>query len=326
MSTQVEALLRKQLSQRRQKLQAAMDRTEDSAYLRGLLEEVDAALERMNEGSYGLCETCHDPIENDRLFADPLLRFCLDHLSPSQQRALEQDLELAGRIQRGLLPSREMHATGWQVAYHYQGAGPVSGDYCDLVNGQEGSFHFLLGDVSGKGVAASLLMTHLHALFRSLIASSVPLDSLVEQASRVFCESTLPTHFATLVCGLAGGSGQIEICIAGHLPPLLLRGDTVERIDGAGLPLGLFYNEQFNSQKLHLQKGDSLVLYTDGISETLDHEGNEYGIERLMSMAREFRERPPDELIRKLLTDVSRFRSDTPATDDASLMVIRRSE
>lgn len=326
MSTQVETLLKKQLSQRRQRLQAAAERTEESAYLTGLLAEVDAALERMDNGSFGLCETCHEPIENDRLCADPLLRSCLDHLSPAQQRALERDLELAGHIQRGLLPKPEVRGDDWRVAYQYQPAGPVGGDYCDLVNGPQGSFHFLLGDVSGKGVAASLLMTHLHALFRSLISSGVPLNSLLEQASRVFCESTLPTHFATLVCGLATASGQIEICNAGHLPPLLVRGDNVERIDSAGLPLGLFCNVEFNSQKLSLQKGDSLVLYTDGISETLDQAGNEYGIERLMSRAREFRELPPDILIQKLWTDVSSFRTGGPVTDDASIMVIRRSQ
>lgn len=326
MSTQVESLLRKELSQRRQKLQAAIQRAEETAYLNDLLAEVDMALERMDKGSYGLCETCHDPIETDRLCADPLLRFCLDHLSPSQQRALEQDLELARQIQRGLLPNLEAHAAGWQVAYHYEAAGPVSGDYCDLVNGQEGSFHFLLGDVSGKGVAASLLMTHLHALFRSLITSGVPLQTLVAQASRVFCESTLPTHFATLVCGLATPSGQIEICNAGHLPPLLVRADTVERIDGAGLPIGLFCNEQFTSQKLQLKKGDALLLYTDGISEALDTAGNEYGIERLISKAGELRQLPPEILIRKLLADVSHFRSNSRTTDDASLMVIRKSD
>lgn len=326
MSTQVETMLRKQLSDRRHKLQAAASNVEAAEHLSRLLAEVDAALERANNGTYGLCEVCHEPIEADRLCADPLLRFCLDHLSPAQQRALEHDLELASRIQTGLLPQPDLRVRGWQVAYHYQAAGPVSGDYCDLVNGKDENLYFLLGDVSGKGVAASLLMSHLHGLFRTLISTALPLRQILEQASRVFCESTLLTHFATLVCGIASASGHIEIGNAGHLPPLRVQGDTVARIDGTSLPLGLFCDEQFTSQELEMERGDSLILYTDGVSEALDASGNEYGIERLMARVREFRELAPSDLIRSLLADLRDLQSGRGAVDDASLMVIRRTE
>src|SRR5438876_894777 len=80
----------------------------------------------------------------------------------------------------------------------------------------------LLGDVSGKGVAASMLMAHLQAMFRTLVSTKLPLDQIPERASRVFCESTLPTHYATLVCGKASPNGELEISNAGHLPPLLV--------------------------------------------------------------------------------------------------------
>lgn len=325
MSTEVDILLRTQLADRREKLQAALGQAPETEYITDLLAEVDAALERIDQGSYGLCEACHDPIETERLCADPLLRFCLDHLSAPQQRALEQDLELAGRIQRGLLPKLGLQNSGWQMSYRYEAAGPVSGDYCDLLNGPDGNFYFLIGDVSGKGVAASLLMTHLHAIFRILISTGPPLHSLLEQASRVFCESTLPTQYTTLVCGLASPSGRIEISNAGHPPPLLVRGNTVEKIDGNGLPLGLFSNQQFSSHNVHLDRGDSLVLYTDGISEASDPSGDEYGIERLEAQTREFRELTPEALVQKLVTDVRNFRADLPPADDAAVMVIHRS-
>ena len=110
-------------------------------------------------------------------------------------------------------------------------AGPVSGDYCDLVPGSPGHFHFLLGDVSGKGVAAAMLMSHLSAMLRTLITLDLPLSQLMERASRVFCESTLPTHYATLICGRASSSGEIEICNAGHPPPLVVQADGIVRLD-----------------------------------------------------------------------------------------------
>ena len=135
----------------------------------------NAALARMDEGTFGTCETCHDSVEKERLLSDPLIRFCLDHLTHEEQRALESDLELAARIQKGLLPPPEMSAAGWQVRYHYEPLGPVSGDYCDVLESDSGLL-FLFGDVSGKGVAASMLMSHLHATFRSLarVQSKLP--------------------------------------------------------------------------------------------------------------------------------------------------------
>src|SRR5687768_12730619 len=108
------------LLDRRQKLETAAATLGRAGEVTRLLDEVDAALGRMNAGIFGLCEACHDPIEPDRLLADPLTQFCLDHLTPLEQRALEHDLDLASRIQRGLLPRTDVCLDGWEVAYHYQ--------------------------------------------------------------------------------------------------------------------------------------------------------------------------------------------------------------
>jgi sigma-B regulation protein RsbU (phosphoserine phosphatase) len=180
--------LNQRLLDRRQRLQTAISEFKETTHLVRLLEEVDSALQRMDKGSYGLCEVCHEPIEEERLMADPLMRNCLDHLTSDQQRALEQDLDLASRIQTQLLPHKSLRFDGWEAYYHYEPAGPVSGDYCDLVSSEteRGDIFFLLGDVSGKGVAASILMAHLHAMFRSLIAVGLSANQLVERANRIF--------------------------------------------------------------------------------------------------------------------------------------------
>jgi sigma-B regulation protein RsbU (phosphoserine phosphatase) len=115
-----EAFLRDQLLDRRQRLETALVSSRGSESLLQLLDEVDSALERMKAGTYGICETCHDTIEEDRLITDPLIRYCLDHLTPSQRRALEQDLELASQLQRGLLPNQNPAFAGWEVCSHYQ--------------------------------------------------------------------------------------------------------------------------------------------------------------------------------------------------------------
>src|SRR4029077_1820554 len=133
MITAEQTYLRTELEQRRERLRAALHSPAADASLSQLLTAVDTALSRIDQGTFGLCETCHSPVEAERLLADPLVRFCLDHLTSAEQRALESDLSLAARIQRGLLPKPGLAPAGWNIRYHYQPAGMVSGDYCDVL-------------------------------------------------------------------------------------------------------------------------------------------------------------------------------------------------
>jgi sigma-B regulation protein RsbU (phosphoserine phosphatase) len=325
METVVDSILRTQLLDRRQKLETAVIKSRD-AHLMRLLQEVDSALARMDQGSYGLCEVCHDPIEAERLMADPLVCACLDHLNSDERRALERDLELASHIQRGLLPRPELRFDGWEITYHYEPVGLVSGDYCDVVQPETegGDFFFLLGDVSGKGVAASMLMSHLHAIFRSLLAMGLPVNQLVEHANRIFCESTMSAQYATLVCGRAGRSGEVEVCNAGHCPPLLVHGGEVTNLEATGLPIGLFSSGLYSVKRVHLAPGDSLLLYTDGLSEAQDLSRAEYGAERLSRLVKERHAHAPPAMIRACLEDMAAFRSGAPKTDDLTIMMIRR--
>ncbi len=326
MATGENLILRQQLVDRRQRLEQAISSGVMDLQARKLIGEVDAALARMEAGTFGLCEVCHEPIEAGRLLSDPLARLCLDHLTPPQQRALESDLELAAKIQAELLPPSPFLCGGWEAAYHYQPAGIVSGDYCDLIPAESGDLYFILGDVTGKGVAASMLMAHLQAMFRALIPMGLPLPDLIEHASRVFCQSTLPTYFATLVCGKAGDSGEVEICNAGHPPPLVISGGGVAQVDATGLPLGAFCDEQFSTSRIHVEPGKAILLYTDGLSEARDGAGRMYGSERIHELALGRRgNNLPDDLIASYLKDLAAFREDVPAGDDLTILVVRRS-
>jgi phosphoserine phosphatase RsbU/P len=155
MATTTESYLHSQLAERRKRLAVAIAAGTPDGAVAGLLSEVDAALERVRDGSFGICEECHDPVEQERLLADPLVRFCIDHLNERQRRRLEQDLELASTVQRALLPPHDIRADGWQTHYSYEPTGVVSGDYCDVIPGDgagEGASDVFLslGDVSGQ--------------------------------------------------------------------------------------------------------------------------------------------------------------------------------
>jgi sigma-B regulation protein RsbU (phosphoserine phosphatase) len=323
MANQIETNLRHELRNRQQRLVEAIVDFGETNQLRRLLSDVDIALANLDHGTYGLCETCHDPIEQERLIADPLIRFCLDHLTAIEQEALQRDLDLAARIQTGLLPKPELFFRSWQIARYYQAAGPVSGDYCDLVAVEDGSVYFMLGDVSGKGVAAAMLMTQLHAMLRALIPLGLSLKEMVARASRLFCESSLPTHYATLVCGKASDSGEVEICNAGHLPILWVRNGDLGLVEATGLPIGVFSNQEYSARQLRMAPGDLLFLYTDGLSEAHNRAGDEYGLERLSRLAGNSQSLMPQMLINACLEDLMAFQGEAPKTDDLTMMAIR---
>jgi len=325
MITAEQTYLRTELEKRRERLHAALHSPAADPSLSQLLAAVDDALRRFDQGTFGLCETCQDSVEPERLLADPLVRFCLDHLTSAEQRALESDLSLAARIQHALLPNRGLEPEGWDVRFHYQPAGMVSGDYCDLVE-TNGGLLFMLGDVSGKGVAASMLMSHLHATFRSLAEAGHPLDRMVEDANRIFCESTLAGQFATLVVGRAIQEGSVEFVSAGHLPLLHIHVHGVAPKDSTGVPLGMFCNARFPVHRLTLAKGDTVFLYTDGLTEARNRAGQEYGLHRIHALAARHVGEAPDGLISACLEDLESFGYGLKQTDDLTLLVLRRAE
>jgi sigma-B regulation protein RsbU (phosphoserine phosphatase) len=322
MATLEVSFLQGQLEERKRRLEVAIASAPANSGLAGLLRAVDSALDRMAEGTYGLCLTCHESIERDRLLADPLVQYCLDHLTSSERAALQRDLDLASRVQRNLLPKNDLRVGIWETSYHFAPVGAVSGDYCDLIP-SDGQLLFLLGDVSGKGVAASMLMAQLHALFRSLTQMSLPLGQIVNHVNRFFCGSALAGQYATLVCGLAKPTGEIEIHNAGHCPAILAGRGGVSSIESTGMPLGMFLETEFSAMRVQLEAGDTLFLYTDGLSEA-GNESDEYGVDRILTLVRRQAARPPAELIAACLDDVRAFTNGGPSFDDMTVLAVRR--
>jgi len=320
-----EETVRARLEERRARLDEALEKASDPQRLESVLKEIDAAIDRINAGTYGVCEICRDAIEPESLRADPLMRICLSHLSEEQQRTIERDLELAARIQMQLLPEKQLQHNGWEVTHHYAPAGMVSGDYCDVISG--GPAHesfFLVGDASGKGVAASLLMSQMHAIFRTLIGTLPGLPDLFCRANRLLTATTGAAQFATLVCAAVNGTGRVRIINAGHCPPLIVRGGSVEEGESTGLPLGLFYNADYDCRYVDLAPGDFLLFYTDGLTESRSPSGEQYGPGRLAQLVGKSAALASGEILGAILADLTSFRGSTSAEDDLTIMVIRK--
>jgi sigma-B regulation protein RsbU (phosphoserine phosphatase) len=323
--------LQSQLLDRRERLQATISALDKPQDLVRLLTEVDSALSRLEGAEYGVCRICLLPVAEEDLIANPMMSYCLCELSSDRQRALERDLDLAWQVQSALLPPLGLCAGGWETHYRYVPHGPVSGDYCDVVVPSDGSpnLYFMLGDVSGKGVSASLLMSHLNALMRSLAQQGLSPEELMTRANGTLSENTLVSHYATMVCGTAGQSGELKIINAGHCKPVVVRSNGgVDLLEQGNLPLGLAFDEPsvrpYVSQTAVLDKGDTLVLYTDGLTEAANAEGEDYGMARLLTLLSRCGGDRPKDLVAKCLADVAAFLDGADRSDDLTILAVAR--
>ncbi|HEX6126133.1 MAG TPA: SpoIIE family protein phosphatase [Pyrinomonadaceae bacterium] len=318
----VDAMLHEQLLDRRARLRDAQSQNAFDMDVTRLLNEVDAALMRFDAGTYGMCEECHEAIEPERLVADPLIRLCLGDLTQKQLDAMQQDLQLAAEIQRGLLPKGDLSCEFWQVDLAYLPAGIVSGDYVDVMR-QNGELFFMLGDVSGKGMAASILMSNLHAMFRALIPVGLELCDLMSRANRMFNESTLANQYATLILGKMNARGEVEMCNAGHLPPIIVGAERSVELDSTGLPLGMFSDSSFVSSGVKLEPGETLLLFTDGVTEANAADGSEFGVDRLRESINGTAKGHPTELLQNCVNAVAAFRNGAVRNDDLTMLALK---
>jgi sigma-B regulation protein RsbU (phosphoserine phosphatase) len=232
--------------------------------------------------------------------------------------------EAAARLQRALLPPPEYSWGPWSAAHRYSPAGAVGGDILDFIPA-DGRLYFVLADVSGKGAAASLLTAYVHAVFRSLIPFGLPLEEIVRRASALLCASTLPSQYATLVFGYAGRRGEVVLANAGHPPALVIGSRGTSRLLPTGTAAGMFCDSQFGTTKVDLEPGDSLFLYSDGLTEAFNRDEQEYGTDRLIAAAQDAGDAGPSALIARIGDDLTGFLDGLSPGDDLTMLALRYS-
>ena len=245
----------------------------------------------------------------------------LDPASVSRSAA-ERDLQTAGQLQRMLLPPATFAANSWSTVHIYEPAGIVSGDYLDLVPFGD-RLYFMVGDVSGKGVSAALLMAQLHAMFRTLIPFQLPLDELLARASSLLCASSLPAQYATLVTGYLTPDGEVALGNAGHPPPVIVGAGGHREVRATGVPIGMFCQSEFSATQVSLGRDDTLLIYTDGLTEARNASGEEYGC-RATDVARRTAGWTLGDLLDAVVSDQAAFRGGSPNADDVTVLAIRR--
>jgi phosphoserine phosphatase RsbU/P len=315
---------REVLLERRGLLETARRQARDPG-LEALIRDVDAALDRLSRGTYGICDVCHEEIGHAHLDGDPVARCCVEHPTPEESARIQRDLALARDLQRGLLPRAGLALAGWEYGYRYEAAREVGGDLCDVVPLPAGDGTLIVvGDVVGKGVAASVLMSSLVATFRSLASVGLPAGELLARVNNLFHLNTRQSSYATLAAAALRPDGAVDLYSAGHWPPLLRRGRSVEPAPVvSNLPIGLFEGTEYTPARLRLDPGDTLLFYTDGVSDAQNGAGDLYTTERLAGVLACPGDRDLDALVDRCLRDVQDFQHGQPTADDLTLLAIR---
>ena len=249
------------------------------------------------------------------------------HENLIQQNKLERDLQLAHKVQQGLLPKAPPLIDHYHFFDFYEAANQVGGDFYDYIPLPGGKLGICLADVSGKGVSAALVMAKLSADVRYCLASQPELDLAVNQINAAFCRNAWEDRFVTFVLLVLDPSRhEINIVNAGHMPPFLRRLDgTVITLapEESGLPLGVSDDYSYTMVSHKLESGDFVALYTDGFSEANNAKNELYSIERLEARIG-MKTEGVTEIGRSILSDVQQFVGGTPQSDDMCLVCFGR--
>ncbi len=243
-----------------------------------------------------------------------------------EKRRFEEDLSRARQIQETLLPKSSPSGEHFMVSALNRPSRLIGGDYHDFVTTREDLLGIAIGDVSGKSLPAALLMAVLQASFQAQVLNVLPVRETVARVNNHMARFTAPDQFATFFYGeLNLRNGAFTYCNAGHNPPLLLHaGGCIEELTTGGLVLGVMGDIVYDEGTISLVPGDTLFLYTDGVTEAKNSLDEEFGVERLTRLLRDMHRLPPDDLLNIIFEEANRFSAgDLLQQDDTTMLVLK---
>jgi len=276
---------------------------------------VDLAVEAMRRGA---CDFIQKPWDNDRVMA--VVRKQVDSI-----RKRKSELEIAANVQQKLFPHAVHQLLTVDYAGHCVAAREVGGDYYDFLDAGDRIVGFVLGDVSGKGVPAALLMANLQACFRSQEPHALLQPAhVLETVNRHFFDSTTAERFATLFFGIYDDRTRVLRYVnCGHVPPLLLRASgAMETLDPTATMIGAFRHWSCTEGEVKLSAGDTLLIYSDGVTEAESPSGDDFGEERLVRCLRRTGGTTAQSLVHCIVESVTEF-SHGSRYDDVTVVVIK---
>lgn len=243
-----------------------------------------------------------------------------------ERQRMENELQLASEIQQRFQPSAPPKVEGFDLQGISFPCYEIGGDYYDFIRLDDGRMLIALGDVSGKGTAAALLMSSLHAAVHAQAKTNLSVVDKINFINNYLAENTPANRFVTLfMAELNPKDGSIRFVNAGHNPPLIVHsGGTTEQLGSGGLPLGIMSGYAYTEGHARLYPGDVLVLYSDGVSEANNPTGEEFGLDRLSDVIHKHLDKPANRLRDRIEDALSKFADNTPAGDDITFVIVKR--
>lgn len=267
----------------------------------------------------GIAHQASTAIENDQLYQDAV-----------ERERMQRELEVAQEIQSSFLPSTSPQEEGWSIGTFWQAARQVGGDFFDFFlipkPNAERRWGIVIADVADKGVPAALYMALSRTLIRTVGHSRDEPGPCLERVNNLLLSDSNSDLFVTVIYAIwTPNDGLFKYSNAGHNPPLYIRNDgTVEVLSDNDIVLGVLPDVRIENHEIHLDEGDVMILYTDGITDALDDLQNEFGLDRLQEAACAARTRPAQEIVQAIRDAVADFVGETPQFDDLTLVVLKR--
>jgi sigma-B regulation protein RsbU (phosphoserine phosphatase) len=242
------------------------------------------------------------------------------------ERAMSKEMEQAALIQKRLLPGAAPAIAGLDIAGKTTSCRAVGGDYFDYLKFHDGRVGVLVGDVAGKGMPASLLMSSLQARVHVLFEDGDDLAQKVARLNRSTCQNCPDNRFITFFMTVVDpATGELVYANAGHNPPLLVRAaGGFDTLGGGGMILGILPKAVYTESRARMQPGDVLILFSDGVTEAADPAGEEFGEDRLAALVASLLHRPAEEIVEAINTAVAEYTEGAPAADDITVVAVRR--
>jgi phosphoserine phosphatase RsbU/P len=285
---------------------------------------IDRSLEQIENKTFGVCEVCQCYVDANLLEVDYTSCVCLDHYSEQERRQLETELELSLAFQRALLPQSAPAIPGLEIAAFSRPAQILGGDYFDFIQYRDGLYGLAIADAAGHGVSASMFMTSLQAALHTLIPESDSPAEVIQRINHFYIHNVHMTSFMTVFLSRYDPVSHIlTYGNAGHNPPIVYRSKEakVEWLQPTGAGLGFIEDYTITQEKIWLSTGDILILYTDGVVEATNQQGEFFGLEKLAATVANNAARPAHDLLGMIRQTLDDFTSEQPLADDVTLVI-----
>lgn len=237
----------------------------------------------------------------------------------------KSELEVGRKVQKALLPERNPTLRGWDLILFTRPANEVGGDLVDYHQLEDGRLALALGDVSGKGLGAALLMAKLQATLWAIAGEVNSLAELGARVNEILIRDGVPGRFATLIyLEISPNDASIRVLNAGHPPPIILEGDRHRELSPVATPLGAVSDVSYTEQRVELEKDAMLMVYSDGLTEAANEAGEFYGEKRLRALLPQLRGLSSEAACARVLSEVQSFIGNERYSDDLSLAFLRR--